>query len=212
MDFGFMRALASDYSRPDKSKDRVVQSYDRFFSYLLVVDEASRMAWIFLTASKEPPIDIVRAFLGQHGHADGGCVRTDQGGELARSPAFRDLLLREFKYTVKPTGADSPMQNRSAEIYNDKFAVRTRTLLYGSGLPAKFWSAALLHSVYLHNRLAHSETKKTPFDLSSFLAPAYALSAPANVEESSIVTTSLASSWVTLQPTRTSNTWTWTRE
>ncbi len=51
-----------------------------------------------------------------------------------------------------------------AKIYNDKFAIRTRTLLYGAGLPTKFWSAALLHSVYLHNRLAHSKTKKTPFE------------------------------------------------
>jgi len=35
---------------------------------------------------------------------------------------------------------------------------------YGSGLPAKFWSAALLHSIYLHNCLVHSETKVTPFE------------------------------------------------
>jgi hypothetical protein len=50
------------------------------------------------------------------------------------------------------------------ETYNDKFAVHARTLLYGSGLPAKYWSAVLLHSVCLHNRLVHSETKKTPFE------------------------------------------------
>ena len=49
------------------------------------------------------------------------------------------------------------------ETYNDKFAVQARTLLFGSGLPAKYWSAALLHAVYLHNRLVHLETKKTPF-------------------------------------------------
>jgi hypothetical protein len=37
-------------------------------------------------------------------------------------------------------------------------------LLYGSGLPAKsYWSAALVHSVYLHNCLVHSATKTTPF-------------------------------------------------
>ncbi len=74
------------------------------------------------------------------------------------------MLLRDFHYTLEPTGADSPSQNGAVEIYNDKFAVQTRTLLYGSGLPAKFWSAALLHSVYLHNRLIHSETKITPFE------------------------------------------------
>jgi hypothetical protein len=123
------------------------------------------MAWVFLTKSKDPPIDIVRAFLTLHGHSDGGCVRTDQGGELASSGAFRDLLMREFSYSLEPTGADSPSQNGAVEIYNDKLGIRTRALLYGAGLPAKYWSAALVHSVYLHNRLVHSTTLSTPFGL-----------------------------------------------
>ncbi len=52
MVFGFMRASALDYSWPDKSKDHVVQSFDGYSPYLLIVDEASRFVWIFLTASK----------------------------------------------------------------------------------------------------------------------------------------------------------------
>jgi hypothetical protein len=71
-------------------------------------------------------------------------------------------MLKEFNYVVKPTGADSPSQNGGVEIYNNTLAVKVRTLLYGSGLSAKFWSAALLHAVYLHNRLVHSATGKTP--------------------------------------------------
>ena len=51
MDFGFMRASSSDYSRRDKTKDRVVLSYDGFSLYLLIVDEASRYIWVFLTAT-----------------------------------------------------------------------------------------------------------------------------------------------------------------
>jgi hypothetical protein len=61
-------------------------------------------------------------------------------------------------------GADSPSQNGAVEIYNAKLAVRTRTLLFGSGLPAKFWSSALVHAVYLHNRLVHTVTRRTPFE------------------------------------------------
>jgi hypothetical protein len=64
---------------------------------------------------------------------------------------------------MEPTGADSPSQNRAVEIYNNKLTVRAWTLLYGAGLPAKFWSAALLHSVYLHNWLVHNVVKKTPY-------------------------------------------------
>ncbi len=77
-----------------------------------------------------------------------GLVQTDQGGELARSQEFRHMMLHEFGYVVKPTGADSPSQNGGVEIYNNTLAIKVRTLLYGSGLPAKFWSAALVHAVY----------------------------------------------------------------
>jgi hypothetical protein len=98
-----------------------------------------------------------------HGYPDGGCIRTDQGGELASSEAFQDLLLREFRYTLEPTGANSPSQNGAVEIYNDTFGIQTSSLLYGAGLPAKYWSAALVHLVYLHNRLVHSATLCTPF-------------------------------------------------
>ncbi len=98
-----MRASTSDYAYPNKSTDRVVSSHDEYMSYLLVIDEASRMAWVFLTKSKDPPIDIVCVFLTLHGHSDGGCVRTDQGGELASSGAFRDLLMREFSYSLELT-------------------------------------------------------------------------------------------------------------
>jgi hypothetical protein len=88
MDFGFMRASTTDYSRRDKSKDRVVLSYDGFSAYFLIVDEASRYVWIFLTNSKSPPLDIIEEFLTLHGHAEGGCIRTNQGGKLAGSSKF----------------------------------------------------------------------------------------------------------------------------
>jgi hypothetical protein len=147
MDFGFMRASTSNFLKPNKKYDRVVLSYDGFLSYLLIIDEVSRFVWVFLTNTKEPPLDIVDTFLSRFGHANGGSIRTDQGGELARSFALSDLVLRTHKYVLEPTGADSPSQNGSVEIYNNKLAVCARTLLYGSGLPAKYWSSALLHSV-----------------------------------------------------------------
>ena len=81
-------------------------------------------------ASKDPPLDIVREFLHLHGHEKGGSIRTDQGGKLARSHEFQDIVLRTFHYTLEPMGTGSPSQNGAVENYNDKFAVRTRTLLF----------------------------------------------------------------------------------
>ena len=51
MDFGFMRASSSDYSNPNTSLDWVVDSWDRFSSYLLIIDEASRYIWVLGTAA-----------------------------------------------------------------------------------------------------------------------------------------------------------------
>jgi hypothetical protein len=40
MDFGFMQASSLDYKRPNKGTDRVIDSWDHYSLYLLVVDEA----------------------------------------------------------------------------------------------------------------------------------------------------------------------------
>jgi hypothetical protein len=74
------------------------------------------------------------------------------------------MLLHDFGCVVEPTGADSPLQNGAVEVYNGHVAVKVQTLLYMFSLPPKFWSAALIHTVYLHNRLVHSVTHKTPFE------------------------------------------------
>ncbi len=157
-----MRALSLDYQRPNKRTDRVIASWDGYSSYLLVVNEASRYIWVFLTKSKEPPLDIINTFLDHCGHELCGSICTDQGGKLARSFTFIDMLLRKHKYVIEPTGADSPSQNGAVEIYNPKLVVHTQTLLFGSGLPAKYWSSALVHLVYLHNRLVHNVTPAKP--------------------------------------------------
>lgn len=188
MDFAFMRASADDYGRRSKEKDRVIRSFDGYTSHLVIVDEVSRYVWVFLTKSKEPPVDLIRAFLKIHGRDDGGLIRTDQGGELANSAAFRKAMferkypvdrvdwngddgptLRDDNDVVKPyileaTGADSPSQNGAVERWNQTLGNTVRVLLYGAGLPAQYWSAALLHAVYIHNRRVHSATRRTPFE------------------------------------------------
>jgi hypothetical protein len=73
-------------------------------------------------------------------------------------------MLKDFQYKVEPTGADSPSQNGQVERYNETVATIVRTLLYGSQLPAKFWSVAAIHAVYLMNRRVHSSIGTTPYE------------------------------------------------
>jgi hypothetical protein len=109
MDFGFIRASSNDYQCPNPHSDCVVDSYDGYSSYLLIVDDKSSMTWIFPTMSKSPPLEIIQLFLRTFGHDRnvGGFIQCDQGGELARSHTLVNMALTEFGYKVEPTGADS---------------------------------------------------------------------------------------------------------
>ena len=118
------RASASDFSAPNTETDRVVESFDGFSAYLIIIDEAtSRFVWVFLCKSKDPLIDLVSHFLQIYGRSFGGVLWCNQGGELARSSDFPTGMMEQHAYTVEPTGADSPSQNAGAEKWNDTLAV-----------------------------------------------------------------------------------------
>jgi hypothetical protein len=95
MDFGFIRASSDNYQCPNLCSDRMVDSYDGYSSYLLIVDNKSSMTWIFPTKSKSPPLGIIRLFLHTFGRGQnvGGFIQCDQGGELARSHTLVDMAL-----------------------------------------------------------------------------------------------------------------------
>eukprot|EP00804_Cyclotella_cryptica_P017245 CCRYP_016804-RA/>CCRYP_016804-RA protein AED:0.21 eAED:0.21 QI:0/0/0/1/1/1/3/0/813 len=137
MDFGFLRSSTFDYSQPDRTRDRVVESFDGYNSYLLIVDEFTKYIWVFLCISKDPPIDLINMHLDQFGSAAGGSIRCDQGRELAGCDDFVTAMAKR-QYFVEPTGADSPDQNKGAEKWNDILGTTVRVLLYDSGLPATF--------------------------------------------------------------------------
>jgi hypothetical protein len=142
----------------------VVEYFEGFNAYVILVDEASRYVWAFLHQSKIPPVDLIMVFLSIYGNTSSGVLRTDLGSKLARSTTLQTTVLKETKYIIEPTGADCPSQNTGAEQWNQTLAITTQSLLYGSGLPARYWYAALLHAAYTHNCHVHSITKITLFE------------------------------------------------
>ena len=60
MDFGFVRGSGYRVKMEDTP---TVTSIDGFNSYLIIVDKATRYIWLFLTASKLPPVEMVRSVL-----------------------------------------------------------------------------------------------------------------------------------------------------
>ena len=103
------------------------------------------------------------SFLKICGYKEGGYIRCNQGSELANCREFGTTMQRDHQYQVEPTGADSPSQNSDIERYNDIMAVLVCALLYGASLSAEYWSDALPHSVYLHNRRVSQATARAPF-------------------------------------------------
>merc|ERR1711884_958343 len=102
MDFGFVcgpknlqtllrqRRTVKHKIRHARSHHLIKASHDGYTSYLLITDAASRFTWIFLSKTKDPPIQVLDLFLQHHGLKGDMAkyVRTDQGGELARSTTF----------------------------------------------------------------------------------------------------------------------------
>jgi hypothetical protein len=155
IDFGFMRASSENFI-VDKTTPRVVTSIDGYNAYLLICDAATHYTWVFPTISKAPPILIIEALLHQKGATPGlHYIRMDQGGNLWRSSKLCDVIATSG-YIIEPTGSDSANQNGKVERLNGTFGVMVRALLYSAGLRVvSFWSRALLHAVYLKNRLYH---------------------------------------------------------
>ena len=156
MDFGFVSAT---------NDSNIIRSHDNFKAYLLIVDNKTRYTWAFLSKNKQPPLKTLRLFLQQNGIKTGQrIIRTDQGGELAASHAFQDLAA-EFGYAIEITGADNSSQNGVAERPHRTLANMVRATLTDAGLPDKFWSDALVHAVFIKNRLPHAAFQylSTPF-------------------------------------------------
>ena len=154
MDFGFVRG--EEYRRQNKNKTGFITSMDGYNSYLIIVDAHTRFTWIYLTSSKEPPVDIVKSFLQDNGLEKGPrYIRTDQGGELYSSKRFHTMV-SEKGYTIEPTGSDNSAQNGVAERPNQTFGNMIRAMLSNAGLDSRFWSYAIRHAVFIKNRLPHS--------------------------------------------------------
>jgi hypothetical protein len=161
INYGFMKGTG--YCMKD-DEGRTITSVDGYRAFCTIVDRKSRYTWIFLTKTNAPPLKILKTFLQEHGTTQHvrKTIRTDQGGELWASQEFRRVAM-EANYLVEPTGAGAPFQNGLAEHPNQTFSQMVRCMLHLSGLGPEYWSFALIHAVYLKNRLPHTAIKTTPY-------------------------------------------------
>ena len=151
MDFAFVRGPSKD-----GKKGHLRTCRNGFNSYLLITDIHTRMMWAFPTATKDPLCDTIATFLEKYGSSSNKnrIVRTDLGGELAKSSIFRDTI-RKAGFVLEVTAPNSSFQNCIVERNHRSLGNMMRCMLLSAGLDSSFWSNALLYSVYIKNQLPH---------------------------------------------------------
>jgi hypothetical protein len=172
LDFGLIHVSSADFGV--SAGNQVAASYDGNNSYLLIVCAKARQTWIFCQAFKSPPIFIVERFLALNGLKYGPrflCM--DQGDELWRSNELREVAATAG-YVIEPTGSDAASKNSKVDRPNGTFGAMVRCLLYSAGLSAIFWSAILVHAVYLKNRPYHKALCMTPHEAWTGVKPVLA--------------------------------------
>jgi hypothetical protein len=99
MDLGFIRGpknlqevLLHNGATP---KETIIKSHNRFSSYLLIIDAASRYIWTFLLKGKDPLIAIIDQFLNKHGTGIKGMITTTNEGLLHKSKTFNTVCINK---------------------------------------------------------------------------------------------------------------------
>ena len=72
---------------------------------------------------------------------------------------------------MDPTAPQAAFQNAKAERPNRNLGKTVRCLLYNANLGPEYWSFALLHAVYLKNRMPHCATNQVPLTAYSGTRP-----------------------------------------
>jgi len=155
--------LHSDLSGPFP-----VPSYDNSLYYIILIDDATRVAWVRFLKQKLETTKIIKDFVAemerQH-HTTPKAVRMDNGGEYVTKDLKRFFestgIIHEF------TPPYSPESNGVAEHLNRTIGDALRAMLECAvTYDKKLWAEAVLTSIYIKNRQPHSAKKDlTPYEV-----------------------------------------------
>ena len=137
-----------------------IESIRKFTCSLIIVDAKVRKMWTFNTQGKRPPIDTVRFFLTQLKQIGRPVqnIRTDQGGELARSSEFCNLLVEEFQCGLQTTGGYSSWLNGKVERHIRTLENTARKIRADANLPPSLWCFSYEHATDIYGAMLHSVT------------------------------------------------------
>lgn len=143
--------------------------------FLTIVDDASRVTWIYFLKHKSDTTKILANFIKSVHTMYNQTIkafRSDNGSEF-RSYSCQNLFL-ENGIQHQKSAPYTPQQNGRVERKHKHLLNIARSLLFQVNLPLKFWGDAILTAVYIINRLPSSILNwKTPFEVLHNKSPNY---------------------------------------
>lgn len=148
-----------------------VEGFRYFFT---LVDDCTRMTWVYMLRNKSDVADSFPAFLrlvSTQFNTKVKAIRSDNAPELAFSNIIKTHGVMHF-YSC----AYTPQQNSVVERKHQHLLNVARALLFQSQVPLAYWSDCVLTAVFLINRLPSPLVGfKSPFELLLGKKPDYSL-------------------------------------
>ncbi|KAI5332874.1 hypothetical protein L3X38_023003 [Prunus dulcis] len=134
--------------------------------YVLFLDDYTKYSWIFPLKFKSDVCEVFKVFKAKMENVLNSKIkylRSDSGGEYL-STGFQTFLNQQgiiHQFSCPHT----PQQNGSAERKHRHIVELARTFLAASGVPHKYWVDAFLTATYVINRLPHTTSHMSPWQL-----------------------------------------------
>ena len=149
-----------------------IESVEGFKYFLTIVDDCTRVTWIYMLRNKSEVSKYFAAFI-IHVQTQYSLkikkIRTDNAPELAFTELVRTHgIIHQFSC------AYTPQQNSVVERKHQHLLNVARALLFQSDIPISYWSDCILTAVFLINRIPSVLLKnKSPYELLNKKAPDY---------------------------------------
>lgn len=141
-----------------------VQTAEGYRYFLTIVDDHTRVTWIYLMRTKDEVLRIFPEFLKmietQHNGVVKG-VRSDNANELKFTDLFKSKGILSFH-----SCPETPQQNSVVERKHQHILNVARALMFQARIPLEHWGDCVLTAVFLINRLPSPLLQnKSPFEV-----------------------------------------------
>lgn len=150
-----------------------VATYDGNKYFLTIIDDFSRMSWLFLLKFKSDVCVVIRQFLTYvltQFDKSVRRIRTDNGTKFVNSVC--DSLFKSLGIIHQKSYAYTPQQNGVAERKHKHILEVCRAIIFQGHISIKYWGHCVLVAIYLINRMPSPNLRnKSPYELLYGTAP-----------------------------------------